>query len=93
MIVDYSNLMKPVSNLKDILALHSAAKSLPFKCGDQSPKISIVDQQKDGYVIAIKKRCCLRCIRHLIESKNLSAIEDENYLIIRTKWDVFEKIN
>lgn len=77
--------MKPVSNFKDILALHRAVKNIPFKCGEQSPKISIVDQQNDGYVIAVKKRCCLRCVRHFVESRELSVDEDGNYLTIRTK--------
>ena len=76
--------MKSVSTFKDVLALHTAVKNIPFKCGEQSPKISIVDQQKDGYVIAIKKQCCLRCVRHFVKSRELSVIEDDNYLTIRT---------
>ena len=84
-IVDISLVMKPVSTFKDVLALHRAIKNISFKCGEQSPKISIVDQQNDGYVIAVKKRCCLRCVRHFVESRKLSVDEDDNYLTIRTK--------
>ena len=76
--------MSRFSNLKEILALHCAVNEIPFKCGDQSPKISIVDRQKDGYAIAVKKRCCLKCIRDVLEKKNFSVSEDEKYLIIST---------
>ncbi len=80
-----NSIMTTVSNFKEILAFHCAIKNIDFKCGEQSPKISLIDRQKDGYVIAIKKRCCLRCIRDFLKSKNLSVSEDENYLFIRTK--------
>jgi len=72
-------------NFKDILALHRAVKNIPFRCGELSPRISVVDRQKDGYVIAVKKRCCLRCVRQFLESETLSVSEDEKYLIISTK--------
>lgn len=78
--------MESASNFDDILALHNAVRSLPFRCGDQSPKISIVDKQKDGFVIAVKKKCCLRCIRHLLKDMNLTASEDEKYLSIKTSF-------
>ena len=84
-ILGYVHLMKTVSNFEDILALHNAIRNLPFRCGDQSPRISIVDQQKEGYVIAVKKGCCLRCIRHFLKAKNLSVKEDKNYLTISAK--------
>jgi hypothetical protein len=78
-------LMKSASNFNDVLVLHNAVSNLPFRCGDQSPRISIVDRQKDGYVIAIKKKCCLRCIRYFLKVMDLSVNEDKKYLIIRTR--------
>jgi hypothetical protein len=83
--VPISILMTASSNLKKILALHCAVNDISFRCGELSPKISIVDRQKDGYVIAVKKRCCLTCIRHFLKSENLSVSEDEKYLIISSK--------
>jgi hypothetical protein len=77
--------MTTVPNLEDVIALHNALRKIPFKCGDHSPKICIVDHQKDGYVIAVKKRCCLRCIRKFLEKLNLSVKEDEDYLTISSK--------
>ena len=80
-----SILMTTFSKLEEVLALHCAVNNIPFRCGELSPKLSIVDRQKDGYVIAVKKKCCLRCIRHFLESENLSVSEDEKYLIISSK--------
>ena len=78
----YSILMESVSNFEEVLALHDAMSRVPFRCGVHSPKIRIVDRQKDGYVVAVKKECCLRCIRHFLEGLGLSASEDEKYLIV-----------
>jgi hypothetical protein len=77
--------VKSASNFDDVLVLHNAVSSLPFRCGDQSPRISIVDKQTDGYVIAIRKKCCSRCIRYFLKVMDLSVNEDEKYLIIRTR--------
>ena len=74
--------MEFFSSFEDVLALHEALSSLPFKCGDHSPKIRIVDRQKDGYVIAVKKKCCLMCVRHFLEDRGFSVSEDEKYLIV-----------
>jgi hypothetical protein len=73
------------SSFEDVLALHDALSRLPFRCRDYSPRISIVDRQKDGFVIAVKKKCCLVCIRHFLEGRGLSVSEDEKYLIVRIR--------
>jgi len=72
-----------VSNFEDVLALHDALSRVPFRCGAYSPRFSIVDRQKDGYVIAVKKKCCLMCVRHFLEGRGFSVSEDEKYLIVR----------
>jgi hypothetical protein len=77
--------MESVSNFEEVLALHDAMSRLPFRCGEHSPKIRIVDRQKDGYVVAVKKKCCLMCIRHFLEGRDFSVSEDEKYLIVRIR--------
>jgi hypothetical protein len=81
----YIVLMGSASNFSDVLALHDALSRLPFRCGDHSPKIRIVDRQKDGFVIAVKKKCCLMCIRSFLEGRGFSVSEDEKYLIVRIR--------
>jgi hypothetical protein len=78
-------MLESASNFRDVLALHDALGNLPFRCDGQCPRFSIVDRQKDGYVIAVKKDCCLRCIKHFLEVMNFSFSEDEKYLTIRTR--------
>jgi hypothetical protein len=63
--------VKSASNFDDVLVLHNA--------------VSSVDKQTDGYVIAIRKKCCSRCIRYFLKVMDLSVNEDEKYLIIRTR--------
>jgi hypothetical protein len=77
--------MESNSIFNDVLALYDAMSSLPFRCGDYSPKIRIVDRQKAGYVVAVKKKCCLRCIRQFLEGRGFSVSEDEKYLIVRIR--------
>ena len=48
-------IMATVSNFKEILALHCAMKNIDFKCGEQSPKISLIDHQKDGMLLQSRK--------------------------------------
>ena len=78
-------LMESASNFKEILALHDAISDLPLRYDGQCPRISIVDRQKDGYVIVVKKICCLRCVKHFLEVMIFSFSEDEKYLTIRTR--------
>jgi len=77
--------MGSASDFEEVLALHEAMSRVPFRCGDHSPKIRIVDRQKDGYIVAVKKECCLMCIRQFLAGRGLSVSEDEKYLIIRTR--------
>jgi len=77
--------VRTVSNFEDVLALHEAMSSLPFRCGEHSPKIRIVDRQRDDYVVAVKKKCCLVCVRQFLEGRGLSVSEDEKYLIVRIR--------
>jgi hypothetical protein len=72
----------------EIMVLHRDILALPFRCPEDRPKVSIVDNQKDGYSLKLKKssakECCHGCcVKELIENRNLRVTEDENYLTFR----------
>ena len=76
-------------NFTQTMALHRAVSATLFKCLSESPKITVVDNQKEGYVLKIKKnsakKCChCCCIRKLSENHNLQVTEDEKYLTIHS---------
>jgi hypothetical protein len=75
--------------MPEIMDLHRTVLAFPFSCLGEPPKISVVDNQKEGYVLKIKKksakkccRCC--CIKNLCKSMNLRLTEDESYLTINS---------
>ncbi|MBN1358916.1 hypothetical protein JW988_09145 [Candidatus Bathyarchaeota archaeon] len=74
------------------MSLYAVVSASVFKCLGEPPKVSVVDNQKDGYVLKIKKKtakkccnCC--CIRYLSENHNLQVTEDDNYLTILSSQD------
>lgn len=73
--------------------LYTAVSESLFKCLGEPPKISVVDNQKQGYVLKIRKKsakkccnCC--CVRNLSKNHNLQITEDERYLTIHSPYDI-----
>ncbi|KON32086.1 hypothetical protein AC478_01340 [miscellaneous Crenarchaeota group-1 archaeon SG8-32-3] len=67
--------------------LHRKISTTLFKCLNKNLKISVVDNQKQGYVLKIKKesakKCCnCCCVRILSKQNNLRVTEDDSYLTI-----------
>ena len=74
-------------NFAETMSLYKTVSTSLFKCFGETPKISLVDNQKEGYVLKIRKKsakkcchCC--CVRNFIENHNIQVTEDERYLTI-----------
>jgi hypothetical protein len=75
------------------MALYNATSAVLFKCLGEPPKISVVDNQKQGFVLKIKKssakKCChCCCIRKFSMDHKLQVTEDENYLTIQSSQNI-----
>jgi len=70
------------------MALYRAFSYGRFRCSGAMPKVSVVDYQREGYALVIRKgtakKFCLRCIKDFFSNKGLRAREDENYLTIHS---------
>jgi len=63
-------------NFADTMALYRVVSSVPFKCLDKPPKISVVDNQTEGYALKVKldcafKRCLHCCVKEFLKMRNL----------------------
>lgn len=72
------------------MSLYTAVSALLFKCPGKPPKISVVDNQKEGYVLKIRKKsakkCCnYCCVKYFAKVHNLQVTEDERYLTIHSQ--------
>jgi hypothetical protein len=76
-------------NFTQTIALHRRVSATLFKCLNETPKISVVDNQKQGYVLKIKKKsvkkCCnYCCVRVFSKENNVQVTEDDNYFTIHS---------
>jgi hypothetical protein len=70
-----------------MLVLYRTVSAFPFKCLAESPKICIVDNQKEGYFLKIKKDsdrkfCLYCCIKKSFRNYNLIVAQDERYVTL-----------
>jgi hypothetical protein len=85
-------------NFIETMALYRALSALTLKCPEKPPKISIVDNQNEGYALKIarglsQQRCNCWCIRNFSEHYNFHVTEDDKYLDVRIpKMPTFEEI-
>ena len=75
-------------NFTETMTLYRAISALTLKCPNEPFKISIIDNQKDGYTLKVKKgidqKCCnCCCIRNFSKHCNFQVSEDSKYLSIR----------
>jgi len=71
------------------MSLYKAVSTVLFKCLGEPPKISVVDNQKQGYVLKIRKNSAKKCghyccIRNFSKNCNIQVTEDERYLTIQS---------
>ena len=70
------------------MALYRAFSAGRFRCSGAKPKVCVVDCQKEGYALVIKRdlarKYCLCCIKDFFSDKGFRTREDENYLTIHS---------
>jgi hypothetical protein len=75
-----------VLNFADVMELQSAAVLFHGETPNEAPKFSIVDSQKEGYVLCIKASSVspehLNFLKNLVTSRKLGIKESEGYIII-----------
>jgi hypothetical protein len=75
-----------VLNLADVMELQSAAVLFHGETPKEAPKFSIVDSQKEGYVLYIKASSVspeyLNFLKNLVTSRKLGIKKSEGYIII-----------
>ena len=75
-------------SFKQTLSLFNAFKVRSFKCPDCQPKVTMVDNGNDGYVLVVKKspdkKCCDGCCaREFAKEEKLRVTEDERYVTLQ----------
>jgi hypothetical protein len=75
-------------NFIETMALYRAISAFSLDCSNESPKICIVDNQKEGYVLKIRMEsapeyCHWSCIKNFSKNHNFQVTEDGKYLSIQ----------
>jgi len=75
-------------NFIETMALYRAISAFSPHCSNKPPKISIVDNQKEGYVLKIRMEsaptyCNWCCIKNFSKYNDFEVTEDGKYLSIQ----------
>ena len=71
------------------MSLYRTVSESLLKCAGEPLKISVFDNQKQGYVLKIRKssakKCCnYCCVKFFSKTHNVQVTEDESYLTIHS---------
>jgi hypothetical protein len=76
-------------NFVEAMGLYRSVSKVHFRCQGDTSKISVVDNENEGYFLKIKKcltkKCCVYCcLKDCSKSSNVLVSEDGDYLTIHS---------